>query len=325
MTLSAVLLHRRLLCWLAGVLICAVASPASAADAGWPAEITIGYQKYGTLIILKSHGDLEKRLAPHGVTVKWAEFAYGGPLLEALNAGRVQFGISGETPPVVAQAAAGSKLRYVAFEPAAPRGEAIVVAKDSPLKSVADLKGKKVALAKGANVHYFLIAALAKAGLTLSDIQPVYLLPGDARPAFARGDVDAWAIWDYHFAAVQESLGARVLVDAQDTAANHAFFLAPDDFVANYPDALHAVLDEVAKIDTWTQAHKEEASALLAEQVGSQPQIIRRALDRAGYGPEPLTADVVAAQQKIADSLLAEHLIPHAITVSEVVWPPVSR
>ena len=157
--------------------------------------LRIGYQKYGTLVLLKSSGALEKRLAEQGVEVKWTEFPGGPQLLEGLNVGSVDFGVTGETPPVFAQAA-GADLLYVAHEPPAPTGEAILVPKDSPIKSVAELKGKKVALNKGSNVHYLLVRALEEANLSITDITPVYLPPADARAAFERGSVDAWVIWD---------------------------------------------------------------------------------------------------------------------------------
>jgi sulfonate transport system substrate-binding protein len=114
----------------------------------------------------------------------------------------------GEAPPIFAQAA-GANLVYVANEPPSPRSEAIVVPGDSGLKTVAQLKGKKIALNKGSNVHYLLVRAIEKAGLKYSDITPVYLPPADARAAFERGSVDAWVIWDPLLAAAEKQLGAR--------------------------------------------------------------------------------------------------------------------
>src|SRR4051794_8808424 len=147
--------------------------------------IRIGYQKYGTLILLKAKGSLEAKLKPLGYRVAWAEFPAGPPLLEALNAGAIDFGSVGETPPIFAQAATGARLTYVAHEPPAPRGEAILVPKDSPIRTVADLKGKKVALNKGSNVHYLLVRALEQAGVGYNEIQPVFLPPARAPPSSA--------------------------------------------------------------------------------------------------------------------------------------------
>ena len=123
--------------------------------------VRIGFQKYGKLVLLKSKGTLEDKLKAAGYKVVWTEFPSGPPLLEALNVGAIDFGNTGEAPPIFAQAA-GAPIQYVAHEPPAPKGEAILVPKDSPLKSVADLKGKKVALNKGSNVHYLLPKALER-------------------------------------------------------------------------------------------------------------------------------------------------------------------
>lgn len=289
------------------------------ADEAWPKQFTIGYQKFGTLIILKSRGDLDKRLAEHGVTVKWAEFPAGVPILEGMNGGSVDFGITGETPPVFAQAANGSQIRYVAYEPAAPAGEAILVPKNSPLKTLADLKGKRIAVAKGSNSFYLLVQALNKAGLTPKDVNIAYLKPADANAAFANGDVDAWSIWDYYYSAAQAQSDARVLVTGEGLIDNHAFFLASKSEIETYPEVLRIALEEVAKVDQWAQAHPDEAAAQLSQQVGIDAGILRTAIKRAGFGPKPLDAGVIAAQQRMADTLNALHELPVAITVSEAV------
>ena len=164
--------------------------------------VTIGYQKYGNLILLKGHGGLESKLAPLGFRVEWREFQSGPPLLEALNAGAIDFGHAGETPPIFAQAASVPFV-YVAYEPPAPRGEAILVPKSSPINTLADLKGKKIALNKGSNVHFLLVQALEKAGVKYPEITAIYLAPADARAAFERGSVDAWVIWDPFQAAAE--------------------------------------------------------------------------------------------------------------------------
>ncbi|MEK6298774.1 MAG: ABC transporter substrate-binding protein, partial [Paraburkholderia tropica] len=153
--------------------------------------LRVGFQKYGNFVVLKARGTLEKRLAPLGFSVQWLEFPGGPQLLEGLNAGAVDVGTVGETPPIFAQAG-GVDFVYIASEPPAPKGEAIVVPQDSPIRTVADLRGKRVALNKGSNVHYLLVKALQKANLKYEDIQPVYLAPADARAAFTSRSVDAW-------------------------------------------------------------------------------------------------------------------------------------
>lgn len=306
---------RALAAIVAGTLVLGAAH----ADEAWPKQFTVGYQKFGTLIILKSRGDLDKRLAAHGVTVKWAEFPAGAPILEGMNGGSVDFGITGETPPVFAQAAAGSVVRYIAYEPAAPAGEAILVPKNSPLKTLADLKGKRVAVAKGSNSYYLLVQALKKAGLTLDDVNVAFLKPADANAAFAQGDVDAWAIWDYYYAAGQAQSGARVLASGEGLIDNHAFFLASKDEIAKYPEVLKIALEETAKVDSWAKDHQDEAAALLSQQVGIDAAILKTAIQRSGFGPKPLGPEVIAAQQRMADALYALKQLPNAITVKDAV------
>ena len=301
-------------------LIAIFLSTANAADKGWPEQITLGYQKYGSLIILKGTGELEKRFKEHGVNVSWAEFQFGPPLLEAVNAGKVDLGIVGETPPVFAQAATGSSIVYVANEPASPKGEGLLVKNDSPIKSIVELKGKKVAVAKGSNSHYFLIKALEKEGLTLNDIIPTYLPPAEARAALEQGHVDAWSVWDYFYASAEIQAGVRTLTNGEGIVDNHAFYISRRPFAEQYPEAVKAIVDEVPKTDAWIVSNPADAATSLATQTGVDAKILQRAIERSNYGPVALTTEVIAAQQKIADTIHALGLIPKPIVVKEAVW-----
>src|SRR5580692_3077151 len=229
--------------------------------------LRIGYQKYGTLVLLKARGSLEKRLAPLHVEVKWTEFPAGPQLLEGLNVGSIDFGTVGEAPPIFAQAA-GADLVYVGNEPEASAAEAIVVPKDSPIKTVAELKDKKVALNKGSNVHYLLVKLLEKAGVKYSDIDTIFLMTADGRAAFERGSVDAWAIWEPFLAAAQRQTGARVLADGNGVVSNHQFFLASRTYAARRADVVAIVLEELAIVDQWAKTNPKEAAAALQPQIG---------------------------------------------------------
>jgi len=291
-----------------------------AAFAQRPAKtLRIGYQKYGTLVLLKARGTLEKRVASEGVTVKWLEFPAGPQLLEGLNAGAIDFGTVGETPPIFAQAA-GVDFVYVANEPPAPTSEAIVVPRNSPIKTVADLRGKKVALNRGSNVHYLLVRALRHAGLDYADIQPAYLAPADARAAFTQGSVNAWVIWDPYFAAIQRQADARVLVDGTGLVDNTQFYLAARKFAATEPKLVHAVLEELAKADAWAKAHPAEVARELAPLVGLDASTVELAARRAAYGATPVTAQVLDSQQTIADTFGELKLIPKRIAVHDAQW-----
>ena len=282
--------------------------------------VRIGVQKYGTLIILRERHTLEQAL-PEGWGVTWHEFPGGPQLLEALSAGALDFGTTGEAPPIFAQAA-GSPLLYVGFEPPSPAGEAILVPRDSTIRSVPDLAGKTVALNKGSNVHYLLVQALASAGLKPSDVKTAYLAPADARAAFERGNVDAWAIWDPFLAAAQDATGARTLADGTGLADNRQFFLSTRAFARDQPDILRAIDAQIDAADAWAQHHQPEAAQLLATSMGLAPPVIARAMARMGYGVQPLTPDVVAGQQRIADTFYELRLIPQKLDVASAIWSP---
>ena len=284
-------------------------------------ELRIGYQKYGTLVLLKAKGTLEKRLAEQGVKVTWTEFPGGPQLLEGLNVGSVDFGVTGETPPVFAQAA-GADLLYVAYEPPAPTSEAILVPKGSSLTSVADLKGKKVALNKGSNVHYLLVRALEDAGLSISDITPIYLPPADARAAFERGSVDAWVIWDPFLAAAEQQLQARSLRNGEGLVDNHQFYLATRPYAQKHPQVISTLIEEVRGVGEDSKADPDAVTAQVAPLLGLSPEITSVAVKRQGYGAQPLTQAVVEAQQKIADTFTELRLIPKKLSIKDVIWTP---
>jgi len=283
--------------------------------------LRIGYQKYGTLVLLKAKGTLEKRLAEQGVDVKWTEFPGGPQLLEGLNVGSVDFGVTGETPPVFAQAA-GADLAYVAFEPPAPHSEAILVPKDSPIKSVKELKGKKVVLNKGSNVHYLLVRALEDAGLKYSDIDVAYLAPADARAAFERGSVDAWVIWDPFQAAAENQLSARTLRDGEGLVDNHQFYLATKPYAQKNPKVIATLIDEVRKVGEDSKADPQAVTEQVAPLLGLSKDITLTAVKRQGYGAHFITPEVVTAQQKIADTFYQLKLIPKPLSIKDVIWTP---
>ena len=288
--------------------------PASAADH----VIRIGYQKYGNFILLKGTGELEKKPAPKGYTVEWTEFPSGPPLLEAVNAGAIDIGQTGEAPPIFAQAAAADFV-YIAHEPPAPKGEAILVPKDSQITSVAELKGKKVALNKGANVHYLLVKLLEKSGVKYSDITPVFLAPADARAAFETGAVDAWVIWDPYQASAEVTLAARTLADGTGVVPNNQFYLARKAFAETNPQIVDAVIDAVVATDRWAEGNSAAVAAQLSAGIGIPAPVLEIALKRQTYGIKPLDDATVAQQQSIADTFYALGLLPKPVQVSAIV------
>lgn len=311
--------RRRLL---AASLALALLPGLAAAD---PLNLRIGYQKSSTLIaLLKSQGTLERRLADQDVRISWNEFTSGAPLLEALNVGGVDLSADvADTVPVFALAA-GARLSYYAQETPSPAAQAILVRADSPLRGVADLKGKKVAVAKAAGAHYLLLAALQKAGLKFSDIQPAYLSPADGRAAFESGVVDAWAVWDPYVAGAQQQVKARVLADGSDGLASYRrYYLASADFAKAHPEVVQVVFDTLRETGRWVKAHPQDAAVQLAPVWGLDAQTVRIANDRRSYEVRAVNGEALAEQQKIADAFLGAALLPKAVdTQGATVWKP---
>lgn len=286
-----------------------------------PETLRIGYQKYGTLVLLKERQALEERFADRNINVTWTEFPAGPQMLEALNVGSIDFGTVGETPPVFAQAA-GADLVYVAHQPPAPQAEAILVQEDSPIQSVAELEGKRIALNRGSNVHYLLVRALQDAGLSIHDIRPAYLPPSDARAAFERGSVDAWVIWEPYLAAAEDALGARILTDGTDLVSNHEFYIAAGPLAEQYPHVVEDIVEELQTLDVWAADNLREVAELLAPSIGLDPDVVYVAANRASYGAQYLSDEVIALQQDIADTFFELELIPRELDIPSVVWRP---
>ena len=305
----------------AAVLSMGIVAATVGVSYGQDKVVRIGFQKYGKLVLLKGKGSLEEKLKPLGYKVVWTEFPSGPPLLEALNVGAIDFGNTGEAPPIFAQAA-GAPIQYVAYEPPAPKGEAILVPKDSKLNSIADLKGKKVALNKGSNVHYLLVKALEKAGVKYSEIEPVFLAPADARAAFERGSVDAWVIWDPFQAAAEAATGARTLADGTGIVSNYQFYFSSKKFFESDLKIVDAVLAELSAVDDWAKSDIHAVAEQIAPAVGLPVAVVEVALKRQSYGIKPLTDGVIADQQQVADTFFALGLLPKAIRISDVARRP---
>lgn len=282
--------------------------------------LRIGYQKSASLFVLqRAQGSLENKLQPLGVQVKWVEFPAGPQLLEGLNVGAVDVGFVGEAPPIFAQAA-GAQFVYIGYDPAAPQAEAILVPHDSPIQTVAQLKGKKVALNKGSNVHYLLVRQLEKHGLSLNDIQPVYLAPADGRAAFESKSVDAWVIWDPFQAAAEKAAQARVLADGSaGVANNYQYYLGARAYVQRNPKVIQVLFEDAVDRGIWLKKNLQAAAQIIAPLQGLPVPVVELALQRYQFNVKPITAEIAADQQKIADSFYALKLIPHPIRVQDAV------
>jgi len=302
----------------AAAALSTAAIPAAFAQ-GAPRTLRIGNQK-GYLNLLKGRGTLEKRLAPLNVSVTWTEFSAGPVQLEALNVGSIDFGDVGEAPPIFAQAA-GAPLAYVAATVARPQSEAVLVPPNSPIRTVADLKGKRIALNKGSNVHYFLVKLLRKHGLQYSDVNLAFLAPADARAAFERASIDAWVIWDPFFAAAEKTLGARVIADASGVVGNRAYYFSSQTYAAKNADVIRIVIEELEKVDQWGQQNKDQLASELAQLWGLPKPVVDTVVARQQYGTVPITRAIIAEQQQIADTFLDLGLLPKHVDVLKAAPP----
>lgn len=300
-----------------------------AATLGWsstalaqavPKEVRIGWQKGVAIqVLVRKQQVIEQRLKTLGVdNVKWVEFQFGPPMLEALGAGAIDLGSVGDTPPVFAQAG-GSNLVYAAASPSA--SHAVLVPKNSPIKTLADLKGKKVAFGKGSSAQNVTLKALALAGLTINDITPTYLSPADATAAFNGGNIDAWTVWDPYYAIAETRYEARVIADTSDKRlASSLYYIAHRDFADKYPTVLSAVLDEFRKSTIKAGQNREELATLAAEATGIDVKTWQIAFNRAEFSQGPVTDAHIAQQQQLADTFQSLGIIPKKITVKDIVW-----
>ncbi|MCL6245683.1 sulfonate ABC transporter substrate-binding protein [Acinetobacter sp. ANC 7200] len=280
--------------------------------------LNIGFQKYGLLPILKERGTLETALKSQGVNIKWVEFPAGPQLLEGLNVGSVSFGEVGEAPPIFAQAAQ-TDLVYIANQPAVPKAEALIVQKDSAIHSIQDLKGKRVALNKGSNVHYLLLKLLEANQLKFSDLNVVYLPPADARAAFEKGAVDAWVIWDPFLSAAEHQLNARTIANGENLVKNYQFYLADRKFAQENPKVLQAVVNELNLTTQWVSKNQDEAAKLLEGKTGLGLDVLKTSISRLGNQVTPITAQVAQEQQQVADAFYNEKLIPNKLNIESAI------
>ena len=295
----------------------AALSPGAHAEAGVK-EIRIGYQKNGVLVIARQRAVLENHFKPLGIEVKWVEFSSGPPMMEAMNVGSIDYGAVGDSPPVFAQAA-GAAIVYAAGQPIT-NGQGILVPQNSAIRSIADLRGKRVGFTKGSSAHNVTVQALEKAGLTYADITPVYLTPPDAGPAFANGSIDAWSIWDPYFAIGETKQNGRILVNASEITKTNSFYIANRDFARNHGPVLQQIVDVTTSTAKWAEAHRDEVAKALSAVTGIPLDIQTVAANRSSFAVGPITEDIIATQQGVADRFFKLGLIPKPIAIRDIVW-----
>jgi sulfonate transport system substrate-binding protein len=281
--------------------------------------VRIGYQLNCPLVILKSLGTLEKSLGKIGYKVEWKEFQSGTALLEALNAGSIDFGRTGDSPPIFAQAA-GTPVVYIAAGKSKYNGSAILVPKNSSIHSLKDLKGKRIGFAKGSSSHYLLIKALEKAGIDYKDITPAYLQPADGRVAFEKGNIDAWVVWDPFTASAEVNSAARELVNGKGLTTDRDYFLANETFAKNNRKAIEQIIQQVKDSSKWANENHDKLVSLLSPLLKIDEQSLKLAVNRRVYGVDELTPQIIKEQQAIADKFFKLGIIPKKVKVKDVIF-----
>ncbi|GJD57566.1 aliphatic sulfonate ABC transporter substrate-binding protein [Methylobacterium dankookense] len=301
---------------------------AAASALGMPAVhaaervVRISMQRSSVLFtVLKVKGTLAERLAPLGFTPSWHLFT---SVIEPMNAGAVDIHADvADAVPIFTQSA-GAPLTFYARERGSPAAEAIIVPADSPIRTVADLKGRTVGVSRGSGSHYVLAAALKRAGLSFADIKPAYLQAPEGAAAFEKGSLDAWSIWDPFLAFAEAKRPVRTIADGSGLTSYHRYYLVNDGFVAAHPAVVAAVYEALVEAGRWVKANPEAAVALLAPIWGDlPPAVVAAANARRTYAVEPVERARLGEQQDIADVFLEAKLIPRRIDATAVtIWQP---
>ncbi|MFB2891823.1 aliphatic sulfonate ABC transporter substrate-binding protein [Aerosakkonemataceae cyanobacterium BLCC-F50] len=273
------------------------------------------------LAVLEKQGTLSEKLAPLGYKVEWLEFAAGPQQLEAINTGNLDIASTAESPPVFSQAA-GVPLVYLATTAKNGKAVSLLVPVNSPVKSVTDLKGKKIAFQKASIGHYLLVKALEKEALKLTDVESVFLPPPDANVAFTQGKVDAWFIWEpFVTRAVQKNVG-RVLLDGGELRDTRNFYSTSRQFYQANPEVIKIFLEELQKAEIWSKDHPQEMAEMLTSVTQLDAPTLVEMHKKYDWGLQPITEEVIAKQQEVADKWYNLGLIPKQVNVKEGFLSP---
>ncbi|WP_307868307.1 ABC transporter substrate-binding protein [Umezawaea beigongshangensis] len=278
--------------------------------------LKVGDQKGGSKSLLAAAGLLGD--VPY--EIEWATFTSGPPLLEAASAGAIDVGGVGNTPPLFA-AAAGAKISVVHAVKGNVTSDALLVPRDSPLRGVADLRDKNIAVAKGSSAHGQILLNLRRAGLSTKDVKLNFLQPSDAYAAFSQGQVDAWATWDPYTSQALLDTGARVLVDGRETANGYGFQVAGTAALADAGKntAIQDYLLRLAKAQKWAGDHLDEWATTWAGETGLKIEVARASVNRGPDLPVALDDEVVASEQALADAFTEDGTLPGSLDFAKFV------
>lgn len=308
--------------WLISFLLFSILLTAcgqTAGSSGNKKEVNIGYQKNGTTLSLKSKQDLQKELQELGYEVKWSEFNTGSSILEALNAGSIDFAGAGDIPSIFALSK-GSDFKYIAGEPSSPTSQGILVSKDSQIKSVKDLKGKKIAFNKASISQYLLTQSLESVGLSIDDVEPVFLNPPDASIAFEQGEVDAWVVWDPYM-TVSESKGNLILPDIPDVPFR-SFYFTRSEFADEHPKIVEIFIEHLAQVGKEIDQDPVEAAKLLQKETNIPQETWEKVLNRKKSDVHYIDQQAIQDLQAQAENLFNIGLTEKTVEIKDYVWTP---
>ncbi len=255
---------------------------------------------------------------PYKIT--WSTFTSGPPMMQALGANAIDLGGVGDSPPIFA-AASGTKIKLVAAYQSRPNAAAILVPKGSDVTSVAQLKGKTIAVAKGSSANYHLLAALNKAGLKVSDVNPAYLQPAPALAALQSGRVDAWAVWEPYITIAKSLDGARVIANGAGTATGLSFQVASAKSLTDpgRTAAIKDLIQRATRARDWALSHNDAWGAAWSKTIKVSPVVATASTHNQGVTPIPIDAKVIATEQAAADAFVAAGQIPSKVDISALV------
>lgn len=286
-------------------------------QAAAPKEVRLDYAYYApTSLVLKDQGILEKRLAADGIAVKWVFSQGSNRSLEYLNGGSIDFASTAGLAAVLSRAN-GSPVKTV-YIASRPEWTALAVPKDSPIKSLADLRGKKIAATKGTDPYLFLLRSLNTAGLGKGDVEIVHLQHPDGRVALERGDVDAWSGLDPHLAASQLQAGSRLLYRNVEFNS-YGVLNVSDSFLKQQPQLIGKVIAAYEEARQWALAHPQQTAELLAREAKLPLEVAKLQLSRTDFSNPQPGAEHVAALKAAAPILLDEQLVRPGTDVAAVV------
>jgi sulfonate transport system substrate-binding protein len=292
MTQSADRFLRRCLSYLLSGVLAVTVAQAAFADA----PLKVGDQQLQTRGVLEASGQLKD--VPY--QIEWFNFPAAQPLGEALNAGAIDVGGLGDAPLIFAYAA-GARVRAVAATRSTPIDLAIIVPDGSPIKSVADLKGKRIATTRGSIGHYLAIATLEHAGIKLSDVSLRFMQPADAKAALASGDVDAWSTWDPYVALAEQRDHDRSIANGVNLSSGLSFQAATESSIKEKQREIADFLIRVAAAQRWALSHPDEVAAMQSKVTGLPPDVLKTVYQRAQLHPVPIDDGLIAEQQKTAN------------------------